>query len=73
MKVNPRRHEYAIRCHSSFGPTFAGDIHVANKANTTMGSYSNLGRSYRHPQYAARSKEAEIFLAGSFNFQLDEI
>jgi len=73
MKVNPRRHEYAIRCHSSFGPTFAGDIHVANKANITMGSYSNLGRSYRHPQYAYETDEAQTFLAGSNRFQLDEI
>ena len=38
-----------------------------------MNSYSKLGRSYSHPQYEEGTNEAETFLAGSFNFQLDEI
>jgi hypothetical protein len=38
-----------------------------------MDSYSELGFTYSHPQYAQGTDEAEKFLAGSFNFQLDEI
>jgi hypothetical protein len=75
MKIDPNRHEYGIVCDSECGPTFGGghDICINNNANTRMDSWSNLGRSYIHPQYAYRSNEAETFLAGSFNFQLDEI
>jgi hypothetical protein len=73
MKVDPNYHQYAIGCHSVFGPSFGGDIVIANNANTMMDSYSDLGYSYIHPQYAYRSNEAETFLAGSHQFQLDEI
>ena len=73
MKIDPNRHEYAIYCHSVCGPTFGDDIVIENNANTTMDSYSYLGYSYKHPQYAWRTNEADTFLAGSFKFQLDEI
>ena len=44
MKIDPNRHKHAIGCHSSFGPSFGGffDIKIANNANTTMDSFSNL-------------------------------
>jgi hypothetical protein len=74
MKINPNKHEYAIECHSSFGPTFGCfEIRIANNSNTTMGSFSNLGDSYSHPQYERGTNEAETFLAGTEWFQLDEI
>ena len=73
MKIGLFRHQYAIRCHSSFGPRFGDDIHIADDANTTMDSYSNLGCDYKHPQYARGTNEVKSFLAGSFNFRLDEI
>ncbi len=38
-----------------------------------MVCYSNLGCSYKHPQYAYETNEAKSFLAGSHKFQLDEI
>jgi hypothetical protein len=38
-----------------------------------MDSYSNLGKCYKHPQYAQGTSEAKTFLAGSYKFQLDEI
>jgi hypothetical protein len=34
---------------------------------------SNLGFTYKHPQYSKVTDEAKTFLAGSFWFQLDEI
>jgi hypothetical protein len=52
---------------------FGHDVFIGNNANTTSSSYSNLGKSYKHPQYAYRSNEAETFLAGSYQFRLDEI
>jgi hypothetical protein len=44
MKVDPNRHEEAIYCHSENGPTFGSglDIYIANNANTTLNSFSNL-------------------------------
>ena len=38
-----------------------------------MDSFSNLGWTYKHPQYAYGTNEAKSFLAGSHKFQLDEI
>jgi hypothetical protein len=73
MKVGPNEHKHAIGCHSIYGPTFGYDIHIANNANTTMSSSSNLGDCYSHPQYEFETDEAAYFLAGSEWFQLDEI
>jgi hypothetical protein len=73
MEIDPDEHEYAIYCRSEWGPIFGNDIQIANNANTTMDSYSDLGFAYKHPQYRCGSNEASIFLAGSNPFQLDEI
>ena len=75
MRINSNRHNYAIGCDPDYGSTFGGghDICIANNANKTLDSYSNLGDSYMHPQYTYSSKEAKTFLAGSQKFQLDEI
>ena len=75
MKVDSNEHQYAICCDSDYGPIFGvgPDIIIANNANTTMDSYSNLGDSYKHPQYGWGTNGANTFLAGSKSFQLDEI
>ena len=75
MKVDPNKHRHAIICSPECGPTFGRgyDICIANNSNTAMDSYSNLGFTYSHPQYEYGTDEAVSFLAGSFNFQLDEI
>ncbi len=73
MKINPDDHQYAIGCHSDYGPTFVEGICVKNNANATMEGCSYLGSSYKHPQYAYGTDEAETFLAGSHEFQLAEI
>ena len=73
MKVNSNAHEYAILCHSEYGPTFGRDIRIFNNANTTMDSVSYLGECYKHPQYACGTNEARTFLAGTHKFHLDEI
>ena len=71
MTNDPRKSIYRS---SSYGPVFGyGDIHIADNSNMTMDSYSNLGYTYTHPKYVYKSKEIVSFLAGSFQFQLDEI
>jgi hypothetical protein len=75
IKINPNEHRHAICCNTSYGPTFGNgcDIHIANNANTTTKSYSNLGLSYKHPLYGFETKKVRTFLAGSYEFQLSEI
>jgi hypothetical protein len=73
MEIKTNQHQYAIYCHSNDGPIFGDDIIIANNANTTMNSSSNLGYCYRHPQYAYGTNEAFTILAGSHQFQMDEI
>jgi hypothetical protein len=73
--MRPIKYENAVFTYSQYGPTFGKgyDIFIANDANTTMDSYSNLGYSYTHPQYEYGTNEVKSFLAGSNYFQLDEI
>jgi hypothetical protein len=74
MNIDSNRYQNAIRCNLSYGPIFGGcEITIANNPNTTMDSYSFLGSSYKHPQYAKGTNEAKTFMAGSYKFQLDEI
>jgi hypothetical protein len=73
MKIDPNKHDHAIGCHSSYGPTFVGGIIIKKNANTTMNCYSNLGLSYRPPQCERGTNEAQTLLAGSYEFKLDEI
>jgi hypothetical protein len=70
MKIHPNKDDGAIYCHSSCGPIFGGgfDIFISNNANKTMDGSSHLGFSYKHPQYAHGTNEAQLFLAGSFHF-----
>jgi len=58
------------------GPTFGGghDIHIPNNAASNTNSYSNLGHEYSPPPgYSYGSSFTESFLAGSRNFQPDEV
>ena len=75
MKINSSQTHQALHCYSDFGPSFGagGDIVILDNANTTMDSYSNLGLTYKHSQYAFETHEAQSFLAGSYYFQLSEI
>jgi len=69
----------AIFCASTAGPSFGtGEIHVVDNSNTNkpdldLDSFSNLGETYIHSKYVYGSVEAKSFLAGSYNFLLDEI
>jgi hypothetical protein len=75
MKVDPGNIQYSLCGAASYGPFFGGghDFAIFNNADSNKDSYSNLGFSYKHPNYSTGSIEAKEFLAGSFNFQLREI
>jgi hypothetical protein len=73
IRVYPSRLKYAIHCGSHYGPTFGNDIQIANNAKINKYNFSYLGDSYKHPKYAYNTNEAQTFLAGSCQFQLDEI
>ena len=75
LKMNTTNAKRSIYCSSSLGPIFGDghDIYIADNANQTMNSYSILGDTYKHPEYFQGSDQVQTFLAGSFEFQLDEI
>jgi hypothetical protein len=71
-------HNNGIACSFLDGPIFGGisgkrDIRISNKSNLKSNSYSNLGQSFIHPDYASESNEAKSFLAGSYKFLVSEI
>ncbi len=63
IKIHPNEHHCAIYCDSDYGPTFgySGDIHIADNANTTMNSCSDLGGTYSHPQYEEETMKLQHF------------
>jgi hypothetical protein len=78
LKMKCSKCESAIYCHNYYGhgPTFGGDLHdlhISDVSNTNKDSYSNLGASYSHPDYAYGSNEAKSFLAGSNKFQISDL
>ena len=66
---------YSIYCDATNGPSFGGgsDICIVNNSNTSTKSCSNLGHSYDFKLFSYGSKEAQSFLAGSYQFQTSEI
>ena len=57
----------AIYMNPSYGPTFGGghDIYIADKANSNINSYAQIGLSYNRPSGV---KDPRTILAGSFRF-----
>ncbi|KAL9963218.1 hypothetical protein ACROYT_G032396 [Oculina patagonica] len=68
--------KYSITTCSSYGPRFGGgdDIRIVDNASSSTKSYSDLGHTYSPPTgYSYKSSFARSFLAGSYNFQPDEV
>ena len=65
----------AIYCKGIYGPTFGTghDILISSNSNTNSSSFSNFGKTYKHPDYQLGSTEAQSILAGAYNFQTVEI
>ena len=68
---------HSIYCNPYCGPTFGQghDIWITDNQINTNGNCSNLGLTYRHPQYEHNSSDVKTFLAGKvwFKFNVIEI
>ena len=74
LKIPVSEPTQAILCDYNSGPCFGNyDIYICNLSNSSIGSYSNLGCSYVHPDYEAGTADSKNFLAGYYNFKVDEI
>ena len=75
MKIDSSKQDKAIVNSFEHGPIFGDghDICIFNFPNKTSDNYSNLGTTFKHPQYAFETNEAKSFLAGSHKFQVSEI
>jgi hypothetical protein len=74
-KIQTNNATDSIYCHPNYVLCFGRghDIFIANNGDKFMHSYTCLGRTYPHSQYANESDEAKSFLAGSNKFLLREI
>jgi len=75
IKFDASSGKHSIYCGFSYCMTFGNDhsIYISDNSNLNTASYSNLGGSFKHPEFEYNSNEARTFLAGSFNFQVEEI
>ena len=64
---------HSIRCDSTYGPTFGGghDFYIDSDCNQNTNSYSEFGHSYKSP-YQYNTVQSKNYLAGSYNFQVDD-
>jgi len=77
FKVNVSNEgKYAIYGSAQYGPIFGGDDkYIADLVifNTEETSFSEFGYSYQHERYPKDTVKANSILAGSLNFQVQEI
>ena len=69
-------YQYSIYSCYSYGPTFGGGhaIYIASYASSSTNSHSSLGWTYSPPTgHSYGSSFTQSFLAGSYNFQPDEV
>ena len=69
MPLKTRQKQYAIFCHSSYGPVFGGgaDLHISNDENTATSSCSNLGETYE-----CSPGQQRTFFTGSARFTVTD-
>ena len=60
-------------CGPLFGRFPKYDLIIADNCNLNSNSWSDLSDSFMHPRYGPGSNEAKSFLAGTCQFQVDEI
>ncbi|KAL9963147.1 hypothetical protein ACROYT_G032322 [Oculina patagonica] len=76
LDQNGNSYSHSIYSCSSYGPTFGGghDFYIESYASSNYDSYTYLGHTYSPPPgYSYGSSEAMSFLAGTYNFQPDEV
>ena len=74
MDVKLSQRDVAASSNQSTGPIFGmNDLHIGDKANVGLRSFSDLGRGFQLSRHSASSVEARNFLAGSYYFIPDDI
>lgn len=75
MNVACGKEGNAIYCNMSHGPRFGGghDIFISDNSNVSNKNFSNFGYDYVLDEYPYESEQANSFLAGSWNFTVEEI
>ena len=75
LKMKCQNVNNSIYCSSTSSAVFGGghDLYISNNSNSNTTSYSNLGHSYEHPKHKYDTSEVSSFLAGCFNFKVNEI
>ena len=74
MKI---KNSNAIYTYPTYGPIFGGggghDFMISDSSNVNSNSHSNLGHSYEFSLYTAGSSSAQSFLAGAYQFKVNEL
>lgn len=78
VNVSKGKEKYAVVGHKDywqvFGSGTSNNIVICDNSNSSDKNYSNFGYCYDAlSEYPYGSEEAKSFLAGSFNFKVDEI
>ena len=74
LKIKCENSLPATSTNRDFGPRFGlHELIISDESNTNMESFSSLGYCYIHPDNVNDSIEYNSILAGSENFQVDEI
>lgn len=75
MKMKSTSASNAIYSNPTYGPTFGrgNDFMISDSSNVNSNSYSNLGHSYEFSLYTAGTSSAQSFLAGAYQFKVNEL
>ena len=57
----------------SYGPMFGSGTDLCSSLNRFSSSYSNLGKTFTHPEYPYNTEKAKTILAGTQYFEVQEI
>ena len=75
--IYDERNDEAIKCFSRYGAAIFGygnDLFISPYAYQNVGSYTNLGKTYRPPDgYEHDTPQTKALLAGSYQFTPTEI
>jgi hypothetical protein len=77
VKMRIKDHADAICCVVGASPSYfkfgKSDIHISDNSNAASASTSSVSVTFKHPEYAQGSAEAQTLLAGANTFQVSEI
>ena len=74
--IKQGQEQYAIYCHSGYGPRFGGghDLYICNNPQANQSSNSGFGHTYQLPPgYVYGSEQAKNLFAGRHQFLTTEV